>query len=54
MAVVLLWLELLWMELMMLPRWESTTGYHICSLWSGFQDLEQPIQLPLHMMGLGE
>ena len=38
----------------MLPRWESTSVSHICPLWSGFQDTEQPIQLPHHMMELGE
>ena len=54
MAVVLLWIALLWIALMMSPRWDSTLVSPICFMLSGFQDLEQPIQLPLPMMGLGE
>ena len=54
MAVVLLWIALLLIKLMMSPRWYSTLVSPICFMWSGFQDLEQPIQLPLPMMGLGE
>ena len=52
--IALLWKALPWMALMMSPRWESTPVCPICLLWSGFQDLEQPIQLPVPMMGLGE
>ena len=58
-CMTLLWIALLWialprMALMMSPRWHSTPVFPVCSFWSGFQDLEQPIQLAVPMMGLGE